>query len=158
MTHARSDKDTHENKKLLTALTDSITSPAKAVYVLCLIRKALENEQTPSRYTHLLFYCNWVLHSRIDRTKSIRRLLEDIVVRHNPDDFLTFRSFNAELLAFLKSRNLPTNLVSVRKDNYLFLNLLIEECIESPLRFTIDAVKHELKLLKSGVETKVVNE
>jgi len=51
-----------------------ISSQAQVVYVLVEIRKLIEMTHRTDQYLTLVFYCEWALHSRLDRTGALRLL------------------------------------------------------------------------------------
>src|SRR5579872_1229998 len=60
--------------KLKTELEKGITSEVQLVYVLVEVRKLLEITHRKDQYPALLFHCDWILHSHMDRPGALRVL------------------------------------------------------------------------------------
>ena len=98
-------------QKLSIKLQHSPISEEDVVYILSRIRKILETNNYPKKYTVLNFYCNLALHSKIGRPpKEVSDKLRDI----QEDTDLTadysmtyFGDFHAQLENFLTDYDLP---------------------------------------------------
>lgn len=84
-------------RKLKTLLDQGICSEAEVVFLLVGIRKLLERDGGLKKiYPKLRFYCDWVLHAKLDRkdareileSKSIKQILEMNAFRDELSDFL----------------------------------------------------------------------
>ena len=108
-------------KKLTAQLKKGITTEVQVVYLLVGIRKLLERDGQKSEYSTLNFYCDWVVHSKLDRSGA-ENILRDFDKAHPlrkdgmdlpPElhnkirDIYGMRSFEKELQSFLKSYDLP---------------------------------------------------
>lgn len=85
------------------------SSEEDVVYALSRIRKVLELNDYPEKYSVLNFYCNLALHSRIDRYPKI---VEDMLIRvHKGDDLtnsiINFNDFHSQIVEFSKEYYLP---------------------------------------------------
>ncbi|MEF3692136.1 MAG: hypothetical protein V3574_03740 [Candidatus Moraniibacteriota bacterium] len=147
-------------EKLKHGLEEDIHEECQVVYILSRIRKILEIKNQKTKYRFLNFYCNWSLHSKIDRketTDLLRVLLEKnidskksgkenaIKLKLNNNNFFKLSSFKQELTDFLQENNLPLNVV--KKSWISFIKILLEIIKESPIIFTSN-VLNELKLSK----------
>jgi hypothetical protein len=66
--------------KLRAALTAGVASEERVVYVMRSVRKLLEIDGAQQKYPALNFYCNWVLHDKLDRgfARDVISLFDDI--------------------------------------------------------------------------------
>ena len=55
-------------RKLTAQLNEGITTEVQVVYLLVGIRKLIERDEKRERYPVLNFSCDWVLHSKLDRS------------------------------------------------------------------------------------------
>lgn len=93
------------------------------VYTLVEIRKLLEHEQAKAQYEALTFFCDWVVHISLTRSKGGRKvlkILDDRLGRYNPKEpwnidpdgqvhaIMSLDRFNRELNAFCQRVQLPT--------------------------------------------------
>ncbi len=70
--------DIHE--KLRSEVESGVSRESQVVYILANIRKILELNGNPEEFTHLKFYCNWALHSKLSGSEAqhVLRMLEPI--------------------------------------------------------------------------------
>jgi len=144
-------------EKLTALLSRGITTEPQAVYLLAAIRKIIEQEQSSQKYKYLNFYCNWSLHSSLDR-KDAKEILAifDGVHEHYlagkdeiglPNDLkreLTrisrMESFRTELETFLGEKGLPPINIT-RSDGWVyFLHLYAKVIEDCPLILTNDTL------------------
>lgn len=146
-------------KKLDREIREGLDSEPKIVYALAEIRKHLESldPQTSKKYPNLYFYCNWVLHIKMDHSpakKMLRRFetyipkpnvnsksrvdrksrLKDISNRFilNEAKFYLFINLNKEMTRFYIENNLPTGML--KGDQWTqFIYLLVEVLKDCPL-------------------------
>jgi hypothetical protein len=98
-----------------------ITEEEGVVYVLTEVRKIFEHDRGQHRsFPTLSFYCNWALHTSLDR--SARDFLNDVMpiltingshteAQHKVfDNLLTLRAFRDELARFLASNSIADTL------------------------------------------------
>jgi len=133
--------------KLTDLISKTIETEAEAVYFLSCVRKILEQENLKEKYANLNFYCNWALHSKLD--KSAKRIIKTFEAVHlhycenGPDanlpselsrqmqDIARLDLFQAELLDFLTEFDLP-QLDSIKPDAWVyFMHLyarIIRDC------------------------------
>lgn len=123
--------------KLSGELRKEITSELQVVYILSKIRKFLEWENKQGEYKTLNFYCNWVLHSKIDRAEPVSKILTEFIENEEQRyRFLLHEEFIGELYKFLTKYELP--LLS-QGNLHSFINGLNEAISESPVDVIIDA-------------------
>ena len=135
--------------KITQELSNDINTEPKALYLLAEIRKYIDRcgQKEKSNYPNLYFYCNWVLHIKMERTpaKTILNRFESILSNTNnlkeisnifkkqESDFYSFADLKKELLSFLKVNNLPTKLLENNNKWFKFKKLLIEILMDCPL-------------------------
>lgn len=95
--------------KLLGKLQSVPRSEEDIVYILSRVRKVLEINNHPEKYSVLNFYCNLALHSKIDRPP---KKISDMLTRvHTGNDYsksiIGFEDFHKQLREFLTEHNLP---------------------------------------------------
>ena len=109
------------SRKLTAQLNEGITTEVQVVYLLIGIRKLIEHDNKWEQYPTLNFSCDWVLHSKLDRSaaKAILREFdkahplwksEEKLPRELEDkikDICGMESFKEELTEFLESYDLP---------------------------------------------------
>lgn len=133
--------------KLRNQILQDISNECQVLYILAEIRKYLDSNNTSnSKYSNLYFYCNWVLHIKMDRTpaKVILKRFETYIDK-NKDlkeiskifikkeaDFYLLTSLRRELKDFFRENNLPNQLL-VDKNWSKFKQLLIEILKDCPL-------------------------
>jgi len=124
--------------KLKSALAESVYKECQVIYILVEIRKLLEQFKIKKKLPALNFYCNWVLHSGINKTSPIDDLLETIAKDIFSKGFeiiqiLDFEQFRKEIGLFLKTLNLnnPFSDVAYWKG---FRKEFIEVLVDCPLK------------------------
>ena len=88
--------------KLGEELDKEIHEEIQVIYILSRIRKLLETKNFPSKYKHLNFYCNWALHTKIDRAEPISEVLREFTNGSDSGSFILFDPLAKELRMFLK--------------------------------------------------------
>jgi hypothetical protein len=142
-------------EKLNKELENNITKECQVVYILSRIRKILEIEDKKTEYKYLNFYCNWALHSKIDRTEPVRDVLDEFIVGSDDGKFLKFDHFFLDLKDFLDAYHLSVYLLD--KENYLrFINLLVGIIADTPVEVRTDkshiiTITEPTKKLKGSV-------
>ena len=58
------------SRKLTAQLNEGITTEVQVVYLLIGIRKLIERDNKWEQYPTLNFSCDWVLHSKLDRSAA----------------------------------------------------------------------------------------
>ncbi len=145
-------------EKLKGELTKDTNEECRVIFILSRIRKVLEIKNQKTKYKFLNFYCNWSLHSKLDKegTTALPKVLFEknidskksgkenaVKLKLNNNDFFKFSSFKQELIDFLQENNLPLDVV--KKSWTSFMKILLEIIKESPIIFTSNALS-ELKL------------
>ncbi|MDO8503351.1 MAG: hypothetical protein Q7S60_01540 [bacterium] len=129
--------------KLVVELEKEIKSELQVVFILSKIRKLLEWENAKDKYKTLNFYCNWVLHNKIDRTEPVGKILKDFVVNKADRYKLIFHEeFKKEFRKFLKDYNLPI-LSPIQMER--FKNKLNKAVSEAPVEIVI-GTRYRIKL------------
>ena len=108
-------------RKLTAQLNRGITTEVQVVYLLVGIRKLIERDDQGAQYPKLNFYCDWVLHSELNRSGA-EAILRDFDKAHplwksgmnlprelenKINDISGMGSFEKELTRFLDSYGLP---------------------------------------------------
>jgi len=113
-------------EKLTKILATPPDGEAAVVYALAEIRKYLERERWQPRYQDLVFFCDWVVHTMLDRRGAQNALavldarLKDLDLTDpaNPGydlkvhGFIKFDVLRDQLVRFLKETQLPDSWVS----------------------------------------------
>lgn len=136
-------------EKLSSELAGGIDTEPKVLYLLAEIRKYIDqcSEKERKKYPNLYFYCNWVLHIRMDRTpaKRILNRFESIlsgtkslkekskIFISQEKDFYSFVKLKEELLGFFEINGLSTELLTNGYRWFKFKKLLVEILIDCPL-------------------------
>ena len=108
-------------RKLTAQLNKGITTEVQVVYLLVGIRKLIERDDQGGEYPNLNFYCDWVLHSELDRSgaKAILREFDKAYplwksgmdlpreLENKINDISEMRSLEKELTRVLESYGLP---------------------------------------------------
>lgn len=123
------------------------------VYILSRIRKYLEITNTQDKYKYLNFYCNWALHTRIDKTKSMDEVLHDFMLRDDPHHFSQCAPFFKDFERFADEYALPkTWLFAEQKMN--LIRLMVEIYSDTPIYFYPDPSKRfKLTIRKPSIVT-----
>ena len=94
--------------KLEVELKKGVKNEYQAVYLLAQIRKVLESENAKGKYKVLNFYCNWALHSKIDKTEPVGKILKIFITdRGGRYKFIFHEEFEKEFKMFLLDYGLP---------------------------------------------------
>lgn len=136
-------------EKINLELSNGIDTEPKALYLLAEIRKYIDrcSKEEKNKYPNLYFYCNWVLHIKMDRTPAKKILdrfesiflstenlkeISNIFIRQE-SDFYLFVDLKSELESFLKINCLPTELLGSNSRWFEFKKLLVEILMDCPL-------------------------
>jgi hypothetical protein len=136
----------------------------EVAYLMIEIRKVLDCGGIS--YQTLRFYCNWVLHNKLDHKKTTSFLSkmfdQDIdfkksgkeIARNmhaNHKSFFLLSGFKLELNKFFKDNNLSSDLVNINKNWITFIKLLLEIIKECSVEYNPSKInKLELKRHKNG--------
>lgn len=119
---------------------EDISEP-ETLYVLAQIRKLSErfSDKECEKYSTLLFYCDWALHTKLDR-RPVRQILEDLGENWIPgwgsngkESFFGFVTFREELESFLEEFAISTAITTERDEWFEFRRNLIQILIDTPL-------------------------
>ena len=143
-------------RKLKSAFDEPIEKEKDVVYILAEIRKILESNKIKSTFPILNFYCNWALHPEIDKTSSIRPMLEKIeqgILNKRYDVWavyamIDFEEFRREMGDFLKKFG-SANPFGSRKYWENFRALIIGVLIDCPLKPNYGDMQ-EFRFIKSS--------
>lgn len=141
--------------KLKSALAEPIQKECQVVYILVEIRKLLERLKDKNNFSVLNFYSNWALHPEIDKTSSIRPILEKIeeaILRKTYDvnaimAIVDFEEFCKEIGTFLGKFAINNPFLKIdywRK----FRRLLVGVLIDCPLKPNYGEIK-EFRFIKA---------
>jgi len=118
--------------KLRSNLEKEIADECQVVYILSRMRKLIEIDGTRNKYKVLNIYCNWSLHSRIDRTEEVKDILDEFVSKKEKRHILLF--FTHFIDEFNK---FTTNELGITKDErYIgrFVAILREIISDTPIK------------------------
>ena len=135
--------------KISRELSIGINTEPQALYLLAEIRKYLEgcDKDERDKYPNLYFYCNWVLHIKLDRTpapdilnrfESIFLDINDLkkisdIFKKQEKNFYYFVDLKEELRKFFKVNSLPAELLENGKKWFIFKKLLVAVLMDCPL-------------------------
>ena len=115
----------------------------RVVYILVETRKLLERQGELNRYPALRFYCDWALHTSMDRAgaQRILRLFDEAhpllcanqelprPLRHDITETTNLRYFERDYEQFLTDYNLPQDILHCRWTKFLHsYAAVIEDC------------------------------
>lgn len=131
-------------EKISRELSKSNPDECRVVYVLSRIRKYLEVTDSQENYKHLNFYCNWALHTRIDNTKAMQEVLDDLLKQKDTHGFSHCRPFLKDFDRFLESNSLPKNWITGSDNVMKLINLLWEVYSDTPVYFFLQEKRFKL--------------
>lgn len=126
---------------LLKAIKGEDISEPETLYILAQIRKLSErlSDEECEKYSTLLFYCDWALHTKLDR-RPVRKILEYLGENwvlgwgsNGKEAFFGFVTFREELESFLKEFGISTEVTTERDEWFEFRKNLIQILIDAPL-------------------------
>ena len=129
------------------------------IHLITEIRKVLEITNSKSKFPFLRFFCDWALHSSIDRSdipvKIFRKITNTIIYgKQNiqewirPLENITFVAFRKDLQKFLKEHSLPTKLTQKNKEWKQFLEGYVFFIVGCPLMLNRHKLSQQKKLLR----------
>jgi len=149
-------------EKLARELVEGIDTEPKVLYLLAETRKYIDSydESEKQNYPNLYFYCDWVLHTYMDRrpTKILLDRFEALfsstddlkeiasLFKDREKNFYLLIDLRSELRAFLLKNGLPLDLVDDSSKWFRFRKLLTEILLDCPL------VKEEGRVNKFSYE------
>lgn len=90
-----------------------IRSEKQVAYILGEIRKKLEpDELSKEKYFALSMYCDWVLHSKLDRKGAVEFLKTIDINNRDSAKKISLETFREEFLSYLSENNLPVEIVN----------------------------------------------
>ena len=122
--------------KLAQALDEDITTEAQVVYILSRLRKYLEITGQKKTYKDLNFYCNWALHSKLERTEPVADALREFLQGTDGGKFLSFDYLIEDLKKFIDKHGLPRKILEDNANFLRFINLLVGIYSDTPLTVT----------------------
>lgn len=139
-------------EKLRKEISKDTFDESHVVYILTRIRKYLEHTEQRDTYPYLWFYCNWALHPKIDRKLPlpVETMLGDYFRKKDGKQFWDFDHLNEDLKEFLKSVELPTDIVETPAIFNRFKSRLLEIYSSTPVHFRFGPFKGTLTVHKSG--------
>jgi hypothetical protein len=144
--------------KLREELELDLSREAQVLYILAEVRKVIEHRKDKGLRDHseLKFYCNWVLHIRIDRDdKNVTTIFDgvDILEGVSFEDYVHSAFFNrisnfqllrSALVQFLDEHKLPTKICDREGNWNAFLFLLCGIVSEVPLMYRGQATSPDM--------------
>lgn len=96
--------------KLSEKLQTIPTTEEDIVYILSRVRKILEAENHPEKYSILNFYCNLALHTKIERVpkglaRELKRVHDNLEYSH---PFFGYPDLHKQLCEFIEEHSLPS--------------------------------------------------
>ncbi len=144
-------------EKLDAELRKGIETEAQVVYVLVEIRKLIEHSEHRPRYLPLQFYCDWALHTTLDRAPAREFLgeINDAIERKETNEQVAARIgrkfsmdvFREELIHFLIDHHLPVDPIRTSAPWITFLRCYLEVISDSPLQSGRVELKHVDKVV-----------
>ncbi len=122
------------------------------VFLLSKIRKILEDDSYPEKYSVLNFYCNLALHSKIERppkkySENIKKLIEG---EDFDNSFIKFNDFHSQLKVFFDDYGIHNfYLNQPLESKKIFEQLLIDTWSETPIRISV-IDEYNIKVDKDG--------
>lgn len=106
-----------------------IDTEPRVMYLLVEIRKVLEHENNHGGL--LRFYCDWVVHTKMDRNPAQDVYNKISAGNAESRQFISFEKLKCELREFLIEKNLPTELID--KHWKSFEDKLVDILVDTPL-------------------------
>ncbi|MFH1162260.1 MAG: hypothetical protein V1696_03230 [Candidatus Jorgensenbacteria bacterium] len=128
---------------------------SEAVHFVVLLRKEIEKDREDrDKFGLLKFFCDWALHSKLDKSsqtleilinfnkcltefdfgKGDREKLDALLIRLS--SIISFEKLHDEIALFLEKHRLPRDIVNDRAIWKTFLNFLADIINDSQLRFS----------------------
>lgn len=153
-------------KQLAAYMNRPPTNGPEVVYVLVKIRKFLEHRSLKKQLWFLSFFCDWVLHHKLDRSgaKKILGMFDSQLGNFNPEHpdqlywqdhvhkLFSLDEWRDELLQFLNQNRLPSVWA---QDDFAWnetLRLYSEEVQDTPLILTGTNLKYLRQLVITACE------
>lgn len=122
---------TELREKLGIALKEELKKESQVIYILSRIRKVMEIDRTKSKYKILNVFCNWALHTKIDRAEDMKNIWEEFIFKKESRTYdLIFKDFVRDFIQFLKDNyNIKPTLDYMNN----FIRLLTETISDTPI-------------------------
>jgi hypothetical protein len=144
--------------KLRAQLDAGITTEPEVLFVLIKIRKLLETRTTGPKSPTLKFFCDWALHTSLDRGGALNIIMQfdkvmepylagdmdafNASIEKHINDLLTAERFRNELQRFLSFHGLPYRLTSEQSSWQDFVDKYLSSVADSPLEIKPLPVKY----------------
>lgn len=140
------------------------------IHLITEIRKVLEITNSKSKFLLLNFFCDWALHSSIDRSdipikifKRITNIMiygkQNLLAWARPLENIIFVEFRKDLKKFLKEYSLPIGVSQKHKEWKQFLEGYVYLIAGCPLKLNRNKLSQQKKELKTrrgwGINAKV---
>ena len=115
-------------EEILENLYKTLNKPVekeRVIYVMVEARKFIERtKENSEKWKHLKYWCDWVVHTRLDKkfAKETLGKIEEYII-NNPnskfhhsyfnEQFISLEKLRRQLYEFLKSNNLPTEIINI---------------------------------------------
>jgi hypothetical protein len=119
-------------------------SSAELLDVMRLLRLVLEKEKLRGSFPHAALYCDWLLHNEIDRheiaIKILSKMHAGIADWDRTHDLtpvnraLGLAQLRAEMQVTFAKHKIPTDLLDSFSNWYSFLNVLLQDLSQRPLK------------------------
>ena len=128
-------------EKLRAVLSEDLSDERQVVFILSKTRKLIENEGREEHFPLVKRYTDWALHSKIERTSPMRKMLEDLEhtilsETYEPSialDVANAAEFKEEFINLLSQFNISNRLNDTPYWR-VFRKYLIETLIDCPLK------------------------
>lgn len=131
----------------------------KVTYILVEMRKLLEHDNFPENYRTMKFYCDWVVHPKLDGPGAGRFLeAADSIIARIKDgaahkdveaeifELISFQKLAREMRQFCEDYGLPTNVSDVMRQRIEFFDCYLRVIHNCPLKY--EGAKVDLKHIK----------
>jgi hypothetical protein len=137
--------DEHIIDKLKVELSKDAFNKYELIYFLVLIRKILEEggEARKKEFKFVYFYCNWALHSKINRTEDMSEVLNGILQNYQEriHQMFSLAPFEEDLKKFLDSFRLDTGILTTPSRNAQLRLQMLYALELTPLYFRENQVR-----------------
>ncbi len=154
--------------KLRRVLESRAVTEVEVVYLMVAIRKLLDWDNLKGKYRRLAFFCDWALHTKMDRTSTVQLInqFDDIYdshwskgktgldeeIGHEIGDLTSGDSLRQELRAFLESSNLPSAICNDSDLWHCFMKEYSNVITDCPLEYNLIPIKHIKSIIVRRVD------
>lgn len=119
--------------KLNNELDKDVEGEPQIVFILTRIRKMMEMYKgLRTKYRYLYFFCNWSVHTEIDRINDVVSDVKRKIESGEPDKI--FERFFQELREFINELHLSSKIIDNDHNIRLFQDILVDICSDTPLK------------------------